>query len=164
MSAKHRAVQASKRLRGAHTRLDDNLSPQQMQQRRGLFSDFLFLKIKGFKPFFRAPPSSTEVVLCRAHVPEGRPMASGHQLPLSFSLARLTSLLMLWPWILLRYCGRLVFQSARHPTRLWCLNLGHSLWRPLWEVLPHIWTLTMLAASFRIAPLIQGMRAVSFPR
>ena len=53
VSAKHRAFQASKRLRATHIRLDDDLSPQQMQQRRGLSSDFLCLKTRGFKPFFR---------------------------------------------------------------------------------------------------------------
>ena len=53
VSAKHRAFQASKRLRAARIRLDDDLTPQQMQQRRGLSSDFLCLKTRGFKPFFR---------------------------------------------------------------------------------------------------------------
>lgn len=45
VSAKHRAFQASKRLRAACIRLDDDLSQQQMQQRKGLSSDFLCLKI-----------------------------------------------------------------------------------------------------------------------
>jgi len=33
--------------------LDEDLTPQQMQQRKGLSSDFLGLKVRGFKPFFR---------------------------------------------------------------------------------------------------------------
>jgi len=53
VSAKHKAFQASRRLRAARIRLDDDLSQQQMQQRRGLSSDFLCLKTRGFKPFFR---------------------------------------------------------------------------------------------------------------
>ncbi|DBB03780.1 TPA: hypothetical protein ACH3X3_011085 [Trebouxia sp. C0006] len=33
--------------------LDEDLTPQEMQQRKGLSSDFLGLKVRGFKPFFR---------------------------------------------------------------------------------------------------------------
>ena len=53
VSAKHRAFKASSRLRASHIRLDEDLTPQQMQQRKGLSSDFLGLKVRGFKPFFR---------------------------------------------------------------------------------------------------------------
>jgi len=53
ISAKQKAFQASRRLRATRVRLDDDLTPQQMQQRRGLSSDFLCLKTRGFKPFFR---------------------------------------------------------------------------------------------------------------
>ena len=53
VSAKHRAFKASSRLRASHVRLDEDLTPQQMQQRKGLSSDFLGLKLRGFKPFFR---------------------------------------------------------------------------------------------------------------
>ena len=54
MSAKHRAFKASSRLRASRIRLDEDLTPQQqMQQRKGLSSDFLGLKVRGFKPFFR---------------------------------------------------------------------------------------------------------------
>ena len=47
------AFKASSRLRASHIRLDEDLTPQQMQQRKGLSSDFLGLKVRGFKPFFR---------------------------------------------------------------------------------------------------------------
>ena len=53
MSAKHRAYKASSRLRAIHIRLGEDFTPQQMQQGKGLSSDFLGLKIKGFRPFFR---------------------------------------------------------------------------------------------------------------
>ncbi|DBA85832.1 TPA: hypothetical protein ACH3X1_005381 [Trebouxia sp. C0004] len=53
MSAKHRAFKASSRLRASRIRLDEDLTTQQMQQRKGLSSDFLGLKVRGFKPFFR---------------------------------------------------------------------------------------------------------------
>jgi len=53
VSAKHRAFKASSRLRASRIRLDEDLTPQQMQQRKGLSSDFLGLKVRGFKPFFR---------------------------------------------------------------------------------------------------------------
>ncbi|DBA82162.1 TPA: hypothetical protein ACH3X1_007149 [Trebouxia sp. C0004] len=53
VSAKHRALKASSRLRASRIRLDEDLTPQQMQQRKGLSTDFLGLKIRGFKPFFR---------------------------------------------------------------------------------------------------------------
>ncbi|DBA98167.1 TPA: hypothetical protein ACH3X1_014786 [Trebouxia sp. C0004] len=53
VSAKHRAFKASSRLRASRIRLDEDLTTQQMQQRKGLSSDFLGLKVRGFKPFFR---------------------------------------------------------------------------------------------------------------
>jgi len=57
VSAKYRAFKASSRLRANlranRIRLDEDLTAQQMQQRKGLSSDFLGLKIRGFKPFFR---------------------------------------------------------------------------------------------------------------
>ena len=53
VSAKHRAFKASSRLRANRIRLDEDLTPQQMRQRKGLSSDFLGLKVRGFKPFFR---------------------------------------------------------------------------------------------------------------
>jgi len=53
VSDKHRAFKASNRLRANCIRLDEDLTTQQMQQRKGLSSDFLGLKIRGFKPFFR---------------------------------------------------------------------------------------------------------------
>ncbi len=53
VSAKHRAFKASSRLRANRIRLDEDLTTQQMQQRKGLSSDFLGLKIRGFRPFFR---------------------------------------------------------------------------------------------------------------
>ena len=53
VSAKHRAFKASSRLRANSIRLDEDLTPQQMRQRKGLSSDFLGLKLRGFKPFFR---------------------------------------------------------------------------------------------------------------
>ncbi len=54
VSAKHRAFKASSRLRASRIRLsDEDLTPQQMQQRKGLSTDFLGVKIRGFKPLFR---------------------------------------------------------------------------------------------------------------
>ena len=50
---KHTAFQASSRLRAARIRLDEDLTPQQMQQRKGLSTDFQCLKARGYKPFFR---------------------------------------------------------------------------------------------------------------
>ena len=42
-------------LQGAsQVRLDDDFTHQQMQQRKGLSADFLCLKTRGYKPFFRA--------------------------------------------------------------------------------------------------------------
>jgi len=40
LSAKHKAFKASSRLRAIRIRLDEALTPQQMQQHRGLSSDF----------------------------------------------------------------------------------------------------------------------------
>ena len=55
MADKHCAFKVSRHLRERKIRLDDDLTPQQMQQRRGLSSDFLCLKVRGYmyKPFFR---------------------------------------------------------------------------------------------------------------
>ena len=53
VSAKHRAFKTSSRLRVNRIRLDEDLTPQRMRQRKGLSSDFLGLKVRGFKPFFR---------------------------------------------------------------------------------------------------------------
>ena len=53
VSAKHRAFKASSHLRANRIRLDEDLTTQQMQQRKGLSSDFLGLKVRGVKPFFR---------------------------------------------------------------------------------------------------------------
>ena len=36
-------------------RLDEDLTPQQMKQRRGLSPDFQLLKARGYQPFFRGP-------------------------------------------------------------------------------------------------------------
>ena len=52
VGAKHTAFQASSRLRAARTHLDEDLTPQQMQRKR-LSTDFLCLKARGYKPFFR---------------------------------------------------------------------------------------------------------------
>ncbi len=54
VSAKHKTFKASSRLRASRIRLsDEDLTPQQMQQRKGLSTDFLGVKIRGFKPLFR---------------------------------------------------------------------------------------------------------------
>ena len=53
VAAKHTAFQASSRLRADRICLDEDLTPQQMQQRRGLYTDFQCLKARGYKPFFR---------------------------------------------------------------------------------------------------------------
>ncbi len=53
VAAKHTAFQASKRLRAMKVRLDEDLTPQQMKTRRGLSTDFQWLKARGYKPFFR---------------------------------------------------------------------------------------------------------------
>ena len=53
VGAKHTTFQASSRLRAARIRLDEDLTPQQMQQRKGLSTDFQCLKARGYKPFFR---------------------------------------------------------------------------------------------------------------
>ena len=53
VAAKHTAFQASSRLRTAGIRLDEDLTPVQMKQRRGLSTDFQCLKARGYKPFFR---------------------------------------------------------------------------------------------------------------
>lgn len=53
VSAKHVAFQASSRLRAAGIRLDEDLTPKQLQGRRALSYDFLRLKSRGYKPFFR---------------------------------------------------------------------------------------------------------------
>ena len=55
VAAKHTAFQSSSRLRGMKIRLDEDLTPQQMKQRRGLSPDFQLLKARGYKPFFRGP-------------------------------------------------------------------------------------------------------------
>ncbi len=49
----HRAFKASSRLRASRIRLDEDLTLQQMQQRKGLSSEFLGLKARGFKPLFK---------------------------------------------------------------------------------------------------------------
>ena len=56
VSAKQTAFQASSRLRAARALLDEDLIPQQMQQRKGLSTDFQGLEARGYKPFFREPP------------------------------------------------------------------------------------------------------------
>ncbi|DBA74977.1 TPA: hypothetical protein ACH3X1_010320 [Trebouxia sp. C0004] len=53
VAAKHTVFQASKRLRAVKVRLDEDLTPQQMHTRRGLSTDFQWLKARGYKPFFR---------------------------------------------------------------------------------------------------------------
>ena len=53
VAAKHTAFQASSRLRASGIRLDEDLTPAQMKQRRGLSTDFQCLKARGYKPFFR---------------------------------------------------------------------------------------------------------------
>jgi len=53
VAAKHTAFQASKRLRAMKVRLDEDLTPQQMKTRRGLSTDFQWLKARAYKPFFR---------------------------------------------------------------------------------------------------------------
>ena len=53
VAAKHAAFQASSRLRASRTCLDEDLTPQQMKERRGLSTDFQCLKARGYKPFFR---------------------------------------------------------------------------------------------------------------
>ncbi|DBB04199.1 TPA: hypothetical protein ACH3X1_013236 [Trebouxia sp. C0004] len=53
VAAKHTAFQASKRLRAVKVRLDEDLPPHQMHTRRGLSTDFQWLKACGYKPFFR---------------------------------------------------------------------------------------------------------------
>ena len=55
VAAKHTAFQASSRLRASKIRLDEDLTPQQLKQRRGLSTDFQCLKARGYKPFFRGP-------------------------------------------------------------------------------------------------------------
>ena len=46
-------IQASSRLRAARIRLDEDLTPQQVSQRKGLSTDFQCLKARGYKPVFR---------------------------------------------------------------------------------------------------------------
>ncbi|KAA6425964.1 MAG: hypothetical protein FRX49_04339 [Trebouxia sp. A1-2] len=53
VAAKHTAFQASSRLRADSIRLDEDLTPQQMKQRRNMSVDFQCLKARGYKPFFR---------------------------------------------------------------------------------------------------------------
>ena len=53
VSAKQRAFKASSRFRASRMRLDEDLTTQQMQQRKGLSAEFLGLKVRGSKPFFR---------------------------------------------------------------------------------------------------------------
>ncbi|KAA6428352.1 MAG: hypothetical protein FRX49_01947 [Trebouxia sp. A1-2] len=53
VAAKHTAFQASSRLRADSIRLDEDLTPQQMKQRRNMSVDFQCLKARGHKPFFR---------------------------------------------------------------------------------------------------------------
>ncbi|DBA87720.1 TPA: hypothetical protein ACH3X1_004723 [Trebouxia sp. C0004] len=45
VAAQHTAFQASKRLRDVKIRLDENLTPQQMETQRGLSTDFQCLKV-----------------------------------------------------------------------------------------------------------------------
>lgn len=53
VAAKHTAFQASCRLRADRIRLDEDFSPQQVQQRKGLSTNFQCLKARGYKPFFK---------------------------------------------------------------------------------------------------------------
>ena len=55
VAAKHTAFQASSRLRATKIRLAEDLTPQQLKQRKGLSTDFQCLKARGYKPFFRGP-------------------------------------------------------------------------------------------------------------
>ncbi|KAA6419787.1 MAG: hypothetical protein FRX49_10320 [Trebouxia sp. A1-2] len=53
VAAKHTAFQASSKLRADSIHLDEDLTPQQMKQRRSMSVDFQCLKARGYKPFFR---------------------------------------------------------------------------------------------------------------
>ena len=53
VAAKHIAFQASSWFRADCIRPDEDLTPLQMQQRKGLSADFQCLKARGYKPFFK---------------------------------------------------------------------------------------------------------------
>ncbi|DBA69291.1 TPA: hypothetical protein ACH3X2_004128 [Trebouxia sp. C0005] len=53
VAAKHMAFQASSKLRAISIRLDKDLTPQQMKQRKNMSVDFQCLKARSYKPFFR---------------------------------------------------------------------------------------------------------------
>ena len=61
VAVKHTAFQASSWLRADRIRLHEDLTPQQVQQRRGLSTDFQCLKARGYKPFFRGGTWHPEV-------------------------------------------------------------------------------------------------------
>ncbi|DBA79954.1 TPA: hypothetical protein ACH3X1_008159 [Trebouxia sp. C0004] len=71
VSAKRKAFKASNRLRASRICLDEDLTTQQMQQRKGLSSDFLGLKVRGFKPFFRGTTLKVMLEWCASVPREG---------------------------------------------------------------------------------------------
>ncbi len=142
VSAKHRAFKASSRLRASHIRLDEDLTPQQMHQRKGLSSDFLGLKVRGFKPFFRGTTLKYRDGGVVRQCAKGGANKIRRQLLQFLALAQPTDLsILMWQWTLLRSCGRLVCQSARS------LILGQPCLLP--------WGLRGLTASFTTVPAPQ---------
>ncbi|DBA95808.1 TPA: hypothetical protein ACH3X1_001357 [Trebouxia sp. C0004] len=111
VSAKHRAFKASSRLGASRIRLDEDLTTQQMQQRKGLSSDFLGLKVRGFKPFFRGTTLKYMDGGVVRQCAKGGLTKSGRQLLQFLALAQPTGLsIPMWQWILLS------------PTAGWCVN------------------------------------------
>ncbi len=117
VAAKHTAFQASKRLRAMKVRLDEDLTPQQMKTRRGLSTDFQWLKARGYKPFFRGITLRYKdgALICKcARGEANKVMAAAAQAarataPPPPGSNRLKSRVFQWPWNLQSFCTSMAF-------------------------------------------------------
>ena len=121
VAAKHTAFRSSSRLRGMKIMLDEDLTPQQMKQRRGLSPDFQLLKARGYKPFFRGPTLKyRDGALIRKcaqgeanKVVAAAGQALGQQCLHRLGISRLKGLVALqWPWTLLSCCVSMEFLAS----------------------------------------------------
>ncbi|KAA6421234.1 MAG: hypothetical protein FRX49_08933 [Trebouxia sp. A1-2] len=109
VAAKHTAFQASRRLRAIRLRLDEDLTPQQMNQRRGLSTDFQCLKSHGYKPFCRGPVLKYRdgALICKCAWGEANKVVAAAAQRLGRQRLhhpdRLSRVLH-WPWTLWSYC------------------------------------------------------------
>ncbi len=117
VAAKHTAFQAFKHLRAMKVRLSEDLTPQQMKTRRGLSTDFQWLKARGYKPFFRGITlryrDGALIRKCLAAKPtrlwQLQLRQLGQQRLHPPGSNRLKSRMFQWPWTLQSFCTSMAF-------------------------------------------------------